>query len=127
MALAGKGGKVMIGINNVADIANWSLDIGANMLEDTALGDDWKTFLTGLKEWSASAEGSWVINTDTNGQTSLQNSFLAGTSVTLNLHVDATNYYQGTAYISSLNVEDGVDDKVNVSFEFQGSGELTYN
>ena len=127
MAIAGKGGKLSIGAEKVSSIESWSLDLGLDTLEITALGDDWKTFISGLKEWSASAEGSFLIHTDTNGQTALQNAYLNGTEVNLRLYLNATNYYSGNAFISGLSVEDPVDDKISVSFEFQGSGELTYN
>lgn len=127
MALAGKGGKLSIGANKVSSIENWSIDLGMDPLEITALGDEWKQFISGLKEWSASADGSFLIHTDTDGQTALQTAFLNGTEVSLKLHVNETNYYSGSAYISSLSVEDPVDDKVSVSFEFQGNGELSYN
>ena len=126
MAIAGKDGKVMIGINAVADIKSWSLDISHDMLEDTAMGDSSKTFISGLLESSATADGTWVISTDTNGQTALQTAFLAGTSVSIKLHVDTTHYYSGTAYISSLSVENDVADLVTVSLEFQGSGAISY-
>lgn len=127
MAIAGKNGKLNIGANIVTDINNWSLDLGLDTIDVTALGDEWKKFISGLKEWSASAEGSFAIPTDTNGQTALQNAFLNGTEVALNLYVSGTNYYSGNAYISGLSVEDPVDDAVTVSFEFQGTGALTFN
>jgi predicted secreted protein len=127
MAIAGKAGKLSIGTNQVSSIESWSLDLGLDTLEITALGDQWKKFIAGLKEWSASAEGSFLIHTDTNGQTALQTAFLNGTEVQLRLYLNLTNYYAGNAFISSLSVEDPVDDKVSVSFEFQGSGALTYH
>lgn len=127
MPIAGKSGKLNISANVVSNISNWSLDLGLDTLDITALGDEWKKFIAGLKEWSASAEGSYSIHTDTDGQTALQNAYLNGTEVELRLFVNATNYYSGNAFISSLSVEDPVDDKVSVSFEFQGTGALTYN
>ena len=83
-------------------------------------------FIAGLKEWSASAEGAYNVHTDTNGQTALQNAFLNGTDVDLKLYVNNTNYYSGQAIISSLSVEDPVDDVVSISIEFQGNGALAY-
>jgi len=127
MAIAGKSGKLTLDTNTVSDIKNWSLDLGVDTIDVTALGEDWKTFIAGLKERSASAEGSFAINTDTNGQAALQTAFLNATEVSLRLYINNTNYYSGSAYISSLSVEDPVDDAVNVSFEFQGTGALSYN
>jgi len=42
------------------------------------------------------------------------------------MYVDATNYYQGDAYISSLSIEDPVDDVVSISIEFTGTGALSF-
>ncbi|MCR4436641.1 MAG: phage tail tube protein [Clostridiales bacterium] len=127
MALAGKSGKLMVGTNNVTEIKNWSLDLGLDTIDTTALGDEWKNFIAGLKEWSASAEGSWNVAMDAQGQKALQDAYLSGATVSLKLYVDAAHYYSGEAFISSLSVEDPVDDTVNVSFEFQGTGALSYN
>lgn len=127
MAIAGKSGKLGIGTNNVVDVSSWSLELGADTLDVTALGDDWKKFIAGLKEWSASAEGFYSVHTDATGQKALQDAYLNSTEVSLKLYVNATNYYAGDAYISGLSVEDPVDDTVSISFEFQGTGPLTYN
>lgn len=64
---------------------------------------------------------------DTQGQAALQDAYLAGTTVTVKLYVDGTNYYQGTAYISSLSIEDPVDDVVSISLELTGTGELSFH
>lgn len=130
MAVAGKNGKVIIGESGnqkVAAIKNWSLELSLETLETTALGDDWKNYITGLKEWTASSEGDYEVPTDTQGQAALQDAYLAGTTVTVKLYVDGTNYYQGTAYISSLSIEDPVDDVVSISLELTGTGELSFH
>lgn len=127
MAIAGKGGKLGLGAAVVLDISSWSLELGTDTLDVTAFGDDWKKFIAGLKEWSASAEGFFSVHTDATGQKALQDAFLAGTEVAIKLNVNNTNYYSGNVYISGLSVEDPVDDTVSISFEFQGTGALTYN
>lgn len=126
MAIAGKGGKVMVGAATVTEITTWSLDLGIDTMDTTSLGKDWKEYITGLKEWSSSAEGTWNVATDTTGQKALQDAYLAGTSVTIKHYVNSTNYYSGSAYITSVSVEDPVDDVVSFSVEFQGTGALTY-
>ena len=117
----------MLSTNVVTDIKDWSLDLGLDTIETTALGEEWKSFIAGLKEWSASGEGSWNIAIDSLGQRALQDAYLSSSSVELKLYVDTTYYYSGTAFISSVSVEDPVDDTVSISFEFQGTGALTYN
>jgi len=129
MAVAGKNGKVVVGASaskKVVGIKNWSLELSLDTLETTALGDDWKNYITGLKEWSASSEGDYEVPVDTEGQKALQDAFINGTTVTVKLYVDGTNYYQGEAYINSLSIEDPVDDVVSISIEFTGTGALTF-
>ena len=127
MAIAGKNGKVIIGTGTtkVVGIKNWSLELSLETLETTALGDDWKNYISGLKELTASAEGDFEVTTDTTGQKLLSDAYLAGTTVEVKLFVDATNYYTGTAYINSLSIEDPVDDVVTISIEFTGNGTLS--
>lgn len=126
MAIAGKAGKVMIAAATVAKVSSWSLDISSDMLDDTALGDSWKGFISGLNEWSGSLDCKFAVHTDTTGQKALQDAILGGTSVAIKLYVNATNYYSGTAFLSGMSPEDPVDDVVTISFDFQGSGALTY-
>lgn len=129
MAIAGKNGKVVLGSSSsgkVVGIKNWSLELSLDTLETTALGDDWKKYISGLKEWTASSEGDYGVPTDTAGQQALQTAFLNGEVVTLKLYVDDKNYYTGEAFISSLSIEDPVDDVVSISIEFTGNGALSF-
>lgn len=126
-AIAGKGGSAKIGANTIAEVTSWSLDISSDMLDSTSLGDNWREFIAGLKGATGSVEVKWDIPNDTNGQTALQNAILNGTTVTLNLYVNATKYYSGSAYISGLNVEDPVEDLVTATFDAQFTGAVTYN
>lgn len=126
MAVAGKQGKVVLSDNKVVGIKNWSLELSIDSLETTELGNDWKSYISGLKEWSASSEGDYAVHTDTTGQQALQDAYLAGTDVTVKLYVDATHFYTGKAIVTSMSVEDPVDDVVSISIEFTGNGELTF-
>ena len=123
-AIAGKDGKVMVGGNQVAETTNWSLDIGTDTIDTTAHGDEWRKFIAGLKNWSATIEANWDMS-DVNGQKALQDALLGGTKVTLQLYV-GSNYYSGEAYITRISVGVPVGDKVSVTFEAQGTGQLTY-
>ena len=129
MAVAGKNGKVVIGTESdqkVVGIKNWSLELSLDTLETTSLGDDWKNYITGLKEWSASSEGDYEVPVDEKGQAALQEAFLSGATVTVKLFVDEKNYYTGEAYINSLSIEDPVDDVVSISIECTGTGALSF-
>ena len=128
MAIAGKEGSITVtGATPCASIKTWKLDTETDVLDTTALGDDWKNFIMGLNGWTASAEGDWLVTTDTGGQISLHDAFFASTLLTLKLYVDATHYYTGTAYLTKMPVETPVGETVTISFEFQGTGAVTYN
>ena len=125
-AIAGKGGSARLGANTIAEVTSWNIDISADMLDSTSLGDNWREFIAGLNGATGSVEVKWDIPTDTLGQAALQTAMLNNTTVTLDLYVNATKYYTGTAYISSLSVEDPVEDIVTATFEAQFTGAVTY-
>lgn len=127
-AIVGKGGNVQVGAVTVAELDDWTLDIDADTLEDTSFGDDWKTYLQGLKAWTGSLKGRWDVATDTNGQGALQAAILGGTSVTLALNVDSTtpHGYSGTAFIKKIAIGANVKDLITFQADFDGSGALTY-
>lgn len=124
-----KNGKLQIGDTTpvtVVGIKSWSLDLSLDAYDTTALGADWKSYITGLKEWTASADGDFNIHTDTVGQKALQDAFLGGAEVQASFFVDEAHCYKGSAIIGSLSIEDPVDDVVSVSIDFTRSGELTF-
>lgn len=138
MAIAGKSGKLTVvdssstteTVKKVIGITNWSLSLTVSTLDKTALGDDWKSYIHGLKEWTASASGNFEIgSTAPSGeedQEVLQNALLEGTEVELKLYVDGTHYYSGKAIVASMSVDDTLEDVVNASFEFTGCGALSF-
>lgn len=121
----GSEGTVKVGANTIAELLSWSYEETAETVEDTALGDTAKTFLSGTTSWSGSAECHFD-ETDANGQEALT----AGASVTLNLYPEGATtgdqYYTGTALVTSVSVSvGGNDETVKRSFSFQGTGALT--
>ena len=124
-ALAGLSGSVKIGSNTVAEVAEWSLDVGLDTADVSAFGDSWKRYVAGLRSWSGSFTGRWDM-TDTNGQAALQTAILNGTTVALRLYVDATKYYSGTAFITGSSPSATVSGTVDVDFSFTGTGSLSY-
>ena len=124
MAITGTGGSANIGANKIAEIANWSLDLGADDVETTNFDSNgWKEYLAGLKEWSGSMEGNLKAD-DTNGQKAILAAWLAGTPLTLNLKVSSAITFSGSALVKP-SIEVPVDDKASFSCDFQGTGALT--
>jgi len=124
MALAGKGGAVKLGANKIAEISNWSLDLGADDIEITSFDSNgWKEYLAGLKEWSGSIEGNLKTN-DTNGQKAILNAWLNGTKLSFTFEVSSGVSFQGEAFVKP-SIEVPVDDKASFSCDITGTGALT--
>lgn len=126
MAIAGYGGAVYVGDTpkKVAEIASWSLDMSADDIDITSFDSDgWRERMQGIKEWSGSFEGNFKPD-DTDGQAELIDAWLSGEAVTLDLQVNSTVKFSGDAFVN-LSIETPVDDKVNFSCDFSGTGPLT--
>ena len=123
MAVTGTGGAVRIGTDKVAEIANWSLDLGADDIDITSFDSEgWKEFLAGLKEWSGSIEGNFV-STDTNGQRAILYAWLAGSELLFTFEIPSGVSFTGNAYVKP-SIEVPVDGKASFSCDFQGTGPL---
>lgn len=122
---SGNDGVVEIGANTMAEVRSFTVNQTAETIDDTAMGDAWRTHLTGLKTWDGTVECMWD-DTDTNGQEALT----VGSSVTLTLcpEGDTTGDYtlSGAATVTGVTNTQSYDNTVVTrSFTFQGSGALT--
>lgn len=125
-AINGTNGQVAVTSNVVAELDNWDATIDATLLDTTAFGVGWHAFIAGLKGASGTASGRWYQG-DTNGQAALQAAILGGTTVTLNLSPNGgTNKYSGTAFIKQIQIKAAVAGTVDVTFQFQFTGTVTY-
>lgn len=122
--LAGTDGVVKIGANTIAETRSWSIEQQADTVEDTVLGDTWKTHKASLKSWSGSIS-CWWDETDTNGQALM----IVGAELTLNLYPEGATtgdiFYTGSAIITGLTNKGEVGGMIEADFSFQGNGALT--
>ena len=124
MAVTGTGGAVKLNTNKVAEISNWSLDLGADDIEITSFDSNgWKEYLAGLKEWSGSIEGNFVAD-DTNGQKAILNAWLNGAKLSFVFEVSNGVTFEGDAFVKP-SIEVPVDDKASFSCDITGTGALT--
>lgn len=98
---------------------NWSLEASVDMGDITEFGAGWKSNLPMLKEFTVSAEKFWDSG---DYLTNL------GTEYLLSLYTSTTSghRYECVTKLNSGSIETSVDDLVNESIEFTGSGELLY-
>lgn len=100
---------------------NWSADLEQEMGEVTTYqSNGWKENIPTIKGFSASAESYW-------GDSEFFSRL--GQEVIIALYIDTTSSkarYEGYGVISSDSIETSVDDIINESVEFQGTGKLYY-
>lgn len=124
MAVTGTGGAVKLGANKIAEISNWSLDLGADDVEITSFDSNgWKEYLAGLKEWSGSIEGNLKTD-DTSGQKAILNAWINGETLEFTFEVSTGVTFEGEALVKP-SIEVPVDDKASFSCDITGTGALT--
>ena len=120
----GAEGLVKVGSATVAEVRTWSINTNADTIEDTAMGDTARTYLTGLTNADASVDVFWD-ETDSAGQTALT----PGASVTLVLYPEGASsgdvYYTGTAIVTSKSITGSFDGMVEASISAQYTGAVS--
>lgn len=121
---SGKEGILKVGANRVLELTDYSYTENAETVDDTVKGDDWRTKLVTFKSWAGDAKARWVED-DATGQDVLT----VGASVTLGFYsmgdASAAVYREGTAIVTEVGVTSDLEGVVEISFSFEGNGELT--
>ena len=124
--LSGTAGSVVYmtgGTTVVVGIGEWSLDIGMDTVETTAFGDQWRTRIAGIRQFSGSFSGR--ADNDAS-QTTLRNQALAGSAFAARFYEGTTYYNVTSAFFTGLSPSISFDGRGDVSFDFEGNGTLTY-
>jgi len=122
----GSEGTLKVGANTIAEIRSYSLEETADTVEDTSMGDSYRSFKTTLKGWSGSVDVFWD-ETDTNGQVAL----VVGAEVTISVFPEGASagvsekYYTGTAIVTGKTITGSFDGMVESTITLQGTGALT--
>lgn len=122
--LKGNSGTVKVGANPIAEIRSFSIDETMDTIEDTAMGDTYRTFKTSLKAFSGSVD-VFFDDTDTTGQVALT----VGSEVTVNFQVEGDttgdHLLSGSALVTGRTINSSFDGMVEASLTLQGTGALT--
>jgi len=120
----GSEGTVKVGANAIAEIRSFSVEESADTVEDTSMGDVYRTRKTTLKTWSGSVDVFWDEN-DTNGQVAL----VPGAEDTIGFYPEGDTsgdtYMSGTAIVTGKTINSSFDGMVEASLTFEGNGALT--
>jgi len=119
----GSEGVVKIGTFTMAETRSYTLTETGDTIEDSVMGDSYRTFKTGMKSWTGSVVCFW------DEAESAQSALTVGASVTLNLYPEGNastdKYYTGTVLVTSIERSAAFDGMVEATFSFQGTGTLT--
>lgn len=122
--IKGNGGVVKVGSDAIAEIRSFSIDETSDTIEDTAMGDTYRTFKTSLKSWSGSVD-IFFDDTDTTGQGAL----VPGAEATVTFYVEGddtgAHTLSGSAIVTSRSISTSFDGMVEASLSLQGNGALT--
>lgn len=119
----GREGLVKIGVTGIGELRNYSLSHSSDTVEDSVIGDTYRTRQASMKMWSATGDLYWD-ETDA-GQLLVT----IGSTVTLNLYPEGASssdvYYTGVAIVTKFDVSASFDGMVEGSIAFEGTGVLT--
>ena len=125
---ASVGGSVAV----IANVRNFSVELTRDTIETTTMGIDVRTFLTGLSQWSGSADiyfdpaaSTGTVATHTVLNPTSGTVGLSTLSVELYL-ADTAGKFSGEVIITGFTVNSTMDGMVEASISFQGSGACTY-
>lgn len=122
----GSEGTVKVGANTIAEIRSYSVEETSDTVEDTTMGDSYRTHKATLKSWTGSVDVFWD-EADTTGQGALT----VGSQVTMNFYPEGASagvsekYLTGDAIVTGKTVTASYDGMVESSITVQGTGSLT--
>lgn len=105
----------------LAYISGVDLSLEKEIIEILAFGMKYKEKVPAIKDWSASIEGTAAL-AEGGTQKEFYDAFESGAPLTLGIYLDDNNYFEGTGYVSSVEISAAPDDKISLSSEIAGSG-----
>ena len=119
----GKEGVVTAGGTAVGELTGFTLETTGDVVEDTALSDATKSFITGRTSFSGTLEMHYD-ETDSPQQT-----LTAGSSIAFILLPEGATSgdrsFTGTGIVTGMSVNNSMDAIISRTVTFQGTGALT--
>jgi predicted secreted protein len=119
----GRDGLIKLSSTTIGELRNYALTHTSDTVEDSVLGDTYRTRLASMKSFSVSGDLYWD-ETDA-GQLLIT----IGSSVTLNLYPEGSTtgdiYYSGAAIVTQFNVSASFDGIIEGQIQFEGNGSLS--
>jgi predicted secreted protein len=119
----GREGTVKISSTTIGELRNYSLAHSSDVVEDSVIGDTYRTRKATLKTWSVNSDLYWD-ETDA-GQIALT----IGSTVTVNLYPEGiastSTYYTGSGIVTKFDISAAFDGMVEGSISIEGNGVLS--
>jgi hypothetical protein len=134
--ITGNNGAVSINGKSVLAVRNFSIELTRDTIETSAMGTDQRTYITGMSQFSGSADVYFdPADFDTNETTYNPTSGLVGASgvaVKLFTELDATgtnpdSAFTGNVIVTGFTVNASFDGMVEASISFQGTGASAFS
>jgi predicted secreted protein len=128
-ALVGNTGVISINSQNVAEVRSYSIEMTADTIETTAMGDgSARRYVKGLNTFSGTADVYWIAShfstADLDG---LIQGAVGSSAVALKVYPTGTGAnWGGNIIVTGYSVSASFDGLVEASISFQGDGALTY-
>jgi predicted secreted protein len=119
----GREGTVKISSTTIGELRNYSLAHSSDVVEDSVIGDTYRTRKATLKTWSVNGDLYWD-EVDA-GQIALT----IGSTVTVNLYPEGiastSTYYTGSGIVTKFDISAAFDGMVEGSISIEGNGALS--
>ncbi|MBM4229504.1 MAG: hypothetical protein FJ184_01995 [Gammaproteobacteria bacterium] len=119
----GREGVFKISSTTIGEIRNYALAQSSDVVEDTVIGDTFRTRRATLKTWSVNGDLFWD-EVDA-GQIALT----IGSAVTVNLYPEGiaatSTYYSGGGIVTKFDISAAFDGMIEGSITIEGNGTLS--
>jgi hypothetical protein len=126
--IRGNDGSITVGGNSVVKISSFEITAERQLLEDTGMSDSGRTYKSGFLNWTSRVVCRFDP-ADTTGQQAILDEVLAASPSNLAFvftAVAAGANYSGSGLPIRFNHRQEIDGIVEIEFEVQGIGALTY-
>lgn len=129
-SLTGNAGVISINSQTIAEVRSYSIDVTADTIESTVMGDNSRQYVPGLSSFSGSADVYWDA---THFTTADLDGLIQGTvgdsgDVVALIVYPATSgaNWNGNIVLTGYSISASMDGMIEASVSFQGTGALTY-
>ena len=110
----------------LAYVSGVDLTLEKEIIEILAFGMSFKEKVPAIKDWSISIDGTVALATG-GSQKQLLDAFESGDPITVGCYLSETVYFEGTALVSSFEIDAAPDDAITLSSELAGTGAVVLN